>query len=114
MKEVTIVLNILEGQNGEILERTRTHYIKKGDNGLVEGVFYNRSIEDVSYKFTLTGMDAGSRFCLTCLDKRNNEKEISQKRANSAGILEVKYIVPACHLLFLNQIIQNVKEGGAE
>ncbi|MGN0298458.1 MAG: hypothetical protein ACI4C1_04635 [Lachnospiraceae bacterium] len=111
MKEVTIVLNILEGSNGEILERTRTHYIKKNEKGLVEGVFYNRSVESVSYKFTLTGMLPGSFFELVCLNKRDNGKVVEHRRANSAGILEVKYIVPESHLLFLNQIDLTVKAG---
>lgn len=104
MKEVTIILNMLEGKDGEILERTRSHYVKKDENGLVKGQFHNRSAEVVAYKFTLTGMQPGLYFDLLCYNKRTKEKLVERKRANSAGILEVRYVVPACSFLNLEQV----------
>ena len=93
MKEITIVLNTLEGKNGEILERSRTHIIRKKADGFMEGEFVNTSVEDSAIKLTFTGLKSMALFQLTTIGREQN-KMVEEKKANSAGILEFKTIIP--------------------
>ncbi len=102
MKEITIVLNVLEGQNGEILERTRTHIIRKNDAGIVQGEFLNTTMEESAVKLTFTGLTPRSEFLVTARG-REVEETTERKKANSAGILEFKTIVPASGKVILTE-----------
>lgn len=106
MKEITIVLNILEGCNGEILERTRTHIIRKTDTGAVEGEFLNTTMEESAVKLTFTGLTSKCEFIITTTG-RDIEKTEERKKANSAGILEFKTIVPAIGRVTLMEAVMS-------
>lgn len=104
MKEITIVLNTLEGKNGEILERSRTHIIRKKEDGLMEGEFLNTSVEDNTLKLTFTGLKSMAKFSL--VTKRRDEAGVTEtKCANSAGILEFKTVIPHFGRVFLNEFV---------
>lgn len=104
MKEITIVLNTLEGKKGEILERSRTHIIRKKEDGLMEGEFLNTSVEDNALKLTFTGLNSMAKFIL--VTKGREEEEVLEKKcANSAGILEFKTIIPHFGKVSLNEFI---------
>lgn len=90
MREKTIVLNTLEGQNGEVLERTKEYVLKKDNNGLMTGDFVNISQEEMAVKLTLTGLSPMAKFCF-----REEGKALFWYSANGAGILELKQILSA-------------------
>ncbi len=92
MKETTIVLNIIDSKEGEIIERTRTHVIRKDDAGLLRGEFSNHGIEESAVKLTFTGLNPRVLFQITFYGQQILKE---MKKANSAGILEFKAIIPA-------------------
>lgn len=102
MRELTIVLNTMEGNPGEILERTRDYVIRKTEGGSVYGDFRNSSMEDEAVKLTFTGLEPESRFEIA---KGSKKQVVSVKKANEAGILELKEIIP----LNSNMLISEVK-----
>ncbi len=92
MKETTIVLNIIDSKEGEVIERTRTHVIRKDAAGLLRGEFSNPGIEEAAVKLTFTGLNPCVLFQISSYEQQI-QKEM--KKANSAGILEFKTIIPA-------------------
>lgn len=92
MKETTIVLNTIDSKEGEILERTKTHVIRKDDVGLLRGEFINQGIEESAVKLTFTGLQPHVVFAVSSYGTQI-QKEM--KRANLAGILELKVTILA-------------------
>ena len=91
MKEQTIVLNVMEGMPGEVLERARDYTIRKDDRGMVRATFQNPSMEEAAVKMTLTGLNPGAVFEISI---GRQVQSLQFKKANSAGILETKWIIP--------------------
>lgn len=101
MKETTIVLNTIDSKEGEIIERTRTHVIRKDDAGLLRGEFSNPGIEEAAVKLTFTGLNPNVLFQVSYYEHQI-QKEM--KKANSAGILEFKAIIPAGGKIVLEEL----------
>ncbi|MBQ7432783.1 MAG: hypothetical protein IJV50_04885 [Lachnospiraceae bacterium] len=92
MKETTIVLNTIDSTCGEILERTRSHLIRKNEDGRIFGEFVSLSIEESAVKLTFTGLKSFAQFEIVYYTLENERKEECRK-ANSAGVLEFKIII---------------------
>ena len=60
MKEKSIVLNMMQGEPGDILEKGRYYAVKKQSDGLIHADYCNSSQEDAALKLTLTAFE--SRF----------------------------------------------------
>ena len=101
MKEQTIVLNVMAGMAGEVLERTRDYTIQKANNGKVCAVFQNSSMEEAAVKVTLTGLNPGAVFEITI---GRQVQSVQFKKANRAGILEMKWIIPENSVLQVCEI----------
>ena len=54
MKEKSIVLNMMQGEPGDILEKGRYYAVKKQSDGLNHADYCNSSQEDAALKLTLT------------------------------------------------------------
>ena len=80
MKEKSIVLNMMQGEPGDILEKGRYYAVKKQSDGLIHADYCNSSQEDAALKLTLTALD---------------RQEPYKLRANAAGIFESRFLVPA-------------------
>lgn len=91
MKETTIVLNTIDSKEGEIIERTRSHVIRKDGKGLLRGEFGNHGIEESAVKLTFTGLNPRVLFQVSSYGQQILRE---MKKANSAGILEFKAIIP--------------------
>lgn len=89
MREKSIVLNIMQGEPGEILEKGRYYCVRKLPNGLVHAEYCNSSQETAALKLTLTALAPYAQFTIQV------QKEApSFLRANAAGILEGHFQVP--------------------
>lgn len=89
MKDRTIVLNTMAGENGEVLDRNRMHLIRKESDGTIFARFNNPSQETCAIKLTLTAL---TPFCRFRILVNGNEECI--KKANAAGILECRFQIP--------------------
>ena len=78
MKEKSIVLNMMQGEPGDILEKGRYYAVKK------------QSQEDAALKLTLTALDPHAEFIIHV-----QRQEPYKLRANAAGIFESRFLVPA-------------------
>ena len=101
MREQTIVLNTLEGMAGEVLERTRDYTIQKDAGGKVRAIFQNPSMEEAAVKMTLTGLNPGAIFEITI---GKQIQSVQFKKANMAGILETKWIIPENSILHIYEV----------
>ena len=99
MKDRTIVLNNMSGNNGEVLAKNRTHLIQKGNDGRIYARFNNPSQEIFAIKLTLTARDPFSQFLV-----RINDGEEGIKKANAAGILECRIPIPGLSRMTLEEI----------
>ena len=102
MKELTIVANVLSAAPGEILERAREYQIEKETDGFIHGVFKNANMEESAIKLTLTGLRPNTAFCFM---NTMTLHPVCHKKANTAGILEVKVILPPNTTLTLKETI---------
>lgn len=99
MRELTIVVNTMSGQNGDVLECARNYAVKRGQDGMVIARFKNENPEDWSVKMTLTALIPKARFEVS-VGNTVQEYRIS----NSAGILECRLIVPSNRVLTVSEI----------
>ena len=83
MKEKSIVLNMMQGEPGDILEKGRYYAVKKQSNGLIHADYCNSSQEDAALKLTLTALDPHAEFIIHV-----QRQEPYKLRANAAGIFE--------------------------
>ena len=83
MKEKSIVLNMMQGEPGDILEKGRYYAVKKQSDGLVHADYCNSSQEDVA-------LDPHAEFVIHV-----QRQEPYKLRANAAGIFESRFLVPA-------------------
>lgn len=90
MKEKSIVLNMMQGGPGEILEKGRYYSVRKFANGFVHAEYCNSSQEDAALKLTLTALDPYAEFTIQV-----PKEKPYLLRANAAGILEGRFLVPA-------------------
>ncbi len=90
MKEKSIVLNMMQGGPGDILEKGRYYAVEKLANGLVHAEYSNSSQEDAALKLTLTALDPYAEFTIQV-----QKQKPYMLRANAAGILEGRFQVPA-------------------
>lgn len=100
MSDLTIVRNVGEAEPGEYLERQRTHSLLRRSNGLMLGVFCNERLEDAYYKVTLTALTPNAPFLLF----QEGRNECERLFANRAGILEVRFGVPALSKCCLEEV----------
>ncbi len=99
MREQTIVLNVMVGQVGEVLERTREYTVRKDEEGRIHASFRNPSMEEAAVKMTLTGLEPGTVF-----EARMGDRLVgTRKKANSAGILETKWMIPENSVLDVSE-----------
>ena len=108
MKEQTIVLNVMEGTAGEVLERARDYTIQKDENGKIRAAFQNPSMEEAAVKMTLTGLNPGAIFEISI---GRQVQSLQFKKANSAGILETKWIIPEHSTLQVCEVETQSTEG---
>lgn len=101
MKEQTIVLNVMSGAAGEVLERARDYMIKKDGEGKITAEFQNPSVEEAAVKMTLTGLESGAVFEVTI---GREIQSVQFKKANVAGILETKWIIPENSVLQICEV----------
>lgn len=90
MKEKSIVLNMMQGGPGEILEKGRYYAVQKHADGLVHAEYCNSSQEAAALKLTLTALNPHAEFTVQV-----QHEEPYFLRANAAGILEGRFQVPA-------------------
>ena len=90
MKEKSIVLNMMQGEPGDILEKGRYYAVKKQSDGLIHADYCNSSQEDAALKLTLTALDPHEEFVIHV-----QRQEPYKLRANAAGIFESRFLVPA-------------------
>ena len=90
MKEKSIVLNMMQGGPGEILEKGRYYAVQKHADGLVHAEYCNSSQEVAALKLTLTALNPHAEFTVQV-----QHEEPYFLRANAAGILEGRFQVPA-------------------
>ena len=98
MKEKSIVLNMMQGEPGDILEKGRYYAVKKQSaDGLrcncgstIHADYCNSSQEDAALKLTLTALDPHAEFIIHV-----QRQEPYKLRANAAGIFESRFLVPA-------------------
>ncbi len=64
---------------------------KANDRGMVRATFQNPSMEEAAVKMTLTGLNPGAVFEISI---GRQVQSLQFKKANSAGILETKWIIP--------------------
>ncbi len=98
MKDRSIVLNIMSAKPGEVLERNRTHMVKKDENGKVFAEFRNPTQEDNAIKLTLTALEP-----YACFEFFLNGEFNGVKKANAAGILECRILLPERKNLLVRQ-----------
>ena len=98
MKEKTIVLCVMQGGPGEVLDRGRNHVIKKDMDGCIMAEFRNPSQEMAKIRLTLTALRPYSVF-----DVRLNGSSTGFRRANAAGILESSFLIPETSGLGLSE-----------
>ena len=90
MKEQSIVLTLMQGAPGAILDKGRYSAVKKQSDGLVHADYCNSSQEDAALKLTLTALDPHAEFVIHV-----QRQEPYKLRANEAGIFESRFLVPA-------------------
>ena len=83
MKEKSIVLNMMQGEPGDILEKGRYYAVKKQSDGLIHADYCNSSQEE-------TALDPHAEFIIHV-----QRQEPYKLRANAAGIFESRFLVPA-------------------
>ncbi len=98
MKDRSIVLNIMSAKPGEVLERSRTRTVRKDENGKVIAEFRNPTQEDHAVKLTLTALEP-----YACFDILLNGESAGIKKANAAGILECRIVLPERRNLIVRQ-----------
>jgi len=98
MKDRSIVLNIMAAKPGEVLERNRTHIVKKDESGKVVAQFRNQTQEDSAIKLTLTALEP-----YACFEILINGEVTGEKKANAAGILECRIMLPERRNLVVRQ-----------
>ena len=99
MRELTLIINVMNGANNEVLECDKQYSVKKDKDGNVICDFKKRNAEEWSIKMTLTALEPYTRFEVrvgTCIQQ--------YKRANRAGVLEARLIVPENNSLTVCQI----------
>ena len=89
MRELTLIVNVMNGKNGDMLECAKYYSIKKEENGKIVCVFKKRYAEAWSVIMTLTALEPYTRF-----EVRVGNQIQEYKRANRAGVLETRLIVP--------------------
>lgn len=104
MKERTIILNTLSGDAGEVLDRNRTHVIRKEADGCIYARFHNPTQEISAVKLTLTALTPYTSFDISI-----NGKPDSKKRANEAGILECRFPLPGLSQMEIREM-QNTQK----
>ena len=57
MKEKSIVLNMMQGEPGDILEKGRYYAVKKQSDGLIHADYCNSSQEDACLLYTSDAAD---------------------------------------------------------
>lgn len=98
MKEKSIVLNVMLGEPGEVLEKSRHCVVKKLDNGHIHIEYENRSQEQAMLKLTLTALSPYARF-----KAGQDEEQCSILKANSAGIFENHFPVQPGRTLVIDE-----------
>ncbi len=101
MRELTLIVNVMNGNNGEFLEYAKHHSIKKNADGKIECIFKKRNAEEWSVKMTLTALEPYTRFKV-CVGNQITE----YKRANRAGILETRLIIPENNSLTVCEVTE--------
>lgn len=102
MRELTLIVNVMNGKNGDMLECAKYYSIKKEENGKVSCIFKKRNAEAWSVKMTLTALEPYTRF-----EVRVGNHIQEYKRANRAGILETRLIVPENDSLMVNEVSED-------
>ena len=90
MKEKSIVLNMMQGEPGDILEKGGGGAGGGESNGLIHFDYCNSSQEYAALKLTLTALDPHAEFII-----HGQRLESYKLRANAARIFESRFLVPA-------------------
>lgn len=99
MKDCSVVLNSMAGVAGEVLDRNRTHIIKKDASGKIDAIFDNPGQEDNVVKLTLTALAPNAQFEVTVSGKPEGKK-----KANIAGVLESRFVLQARQRLRIREL----------
>lgn len=102
MRELTLIVNVMNGNNGDVLECAKHYSIKKNIDGKIICIFKKRNAEAWSVKMTLTALEPYTRF-----EVRVGDQVQEYKRANRAGILETRLIVPENNSLTVCEIAES-------
>lgn len=99
MKDRSVVLNVMSGSSGEVLDRNRTHVVRKDADGKIYAAFENPGQEDNTIKLTLTALSPFTEF-----ETAVNGHKTGMKRANAAGILECRIVLLARQKLTVKEL----------
>lgn len=100
MKEKSIVLNVMLGEPGDVLEKSRHCTVKKLSSGFVHVEYANHSQEQALLKLTLTALEPYTAFKaghFGCDDD-------TILKANSAGIFENHFPVKPGKTLVIDEL----------
>lgn len=111
MKEKSIVLNMMQGEPGEILERGRCYSVRKLEGGGARAEYSNLSQEPAVLKLTLTALEPYARFQV--LQEPGKPAILT---ANAAGILEGRFQILPGRKLCIEKIgsIERRKTNGTD
>ena len=79
MRELTLIVNVMNGKNGDMLECAKYYSIKKEENGKIVCVFKKRNAEAWSVKMTLTALEPYTRFEVRVGNQIHQQKAVFHK-----------------------------------